>query len=173
MPPRPDLSGPRTWLRPLAPEDRDDFLAAVGRSRALHGAWVSPPADAEGFDRQLARVGERYATLGLFGLDDDALLGVFNLSEIVYGNFKSAYLGFYAFAPHQGRGYMAEGLALVRVWAFERLGLHRVEANVQPDNARSIALVSRAGFVREGFSRGYLFIDGVWRDHERWAVVGR
>lgn len=146
-------------------------MAAVARSAALHGRWVSPPADDAGFDRQLARVGERYVSLGLFRRDDDALLGAFNLSEIVRGNFHSAYLGFYAFAPHQGVGFMTEGLALVCATAFESIGLHRIEANVQPGNHRSLALVSRAGFVREGFSRAYLFIDGAWRDHERWACI--
>jgi [ribosomal protein S5]-alanine N-acetyltransferase len=54
--------------------------------------------------------------------------------------------------------------------SFGRLGLHRVEANIQPDNAASIALVRRCGFEREGFSPRYLRIGGAWKDHERWAI---
>ena len=54
--------------------------------------------------------------------------------------------------------------------AFADLGLHRLEANIQPDNARSLALVQRLGFSREGYSPQYLMVDGQWRDHERWAV---
>ncbi len=67
---------------------------------------------------------------------------------------------------------MRSGLALLLKEAFEVLNLHRLEANVQPENAASIALVAKAGFVKEGFSRNYLRIGGVeWKDHERWAIV--
>jgi ribosomal-protein-alanine N-acetyltransferase len=66
---------------------------------------------------------------------------------------------------------MAEALAQVLDFAFGELGLHRLEANIQPGNARSIALVERLGFRKEGFSPRYLKIDGDWRDHERWAIL--
>jgi ribosomal-protein-alanine N-acetyltransferase len=62
-------------------------------------------------------------------------------------------------------------LSLTLSFAFRQLKLHRVEVNVQPSNARSIALVRRAGFTREGFSRRYVKIAGRWRDHERWAML--
>src|SRR6185312_12280699 len=90
--------------------------------------------------------------------DDEALVGVFNFSEIVRGAFHSAYVGYYAFAELAGDGYMTEGFALALDFAFRRLALHRVEANVQPANRRSIALVSRLGFEREGYSRRYVKI---------------
>jgi ribosomal-protein-alanine N-acetyltransferase len=54
---------------------------------------------------------------------------------------------------------------------FGDLGLHRVEANIQPGNIRSTGLVQRLGFEKEGFSRRYLKIGGEWRDHERWALL--
>ena len=103
--------------------------------------------------------------------EDDAIVGIFNIGEIVRGLFKSAYLGYYALAPHAGEGYMAEGLELVLRVAFRRLKLHRLEANVQPTNTRSLALVRRAGFVREGYSRRYVRIAGRWRDHVRMALL--
>lgn len=62
-------------------------------------------------------------------------------------------------------------LQLVLRHAFDTLRLHRLEANIQPGNKASIALVRRAGFTREGFSRRYLKINGHWRDHERWAIL--
>jgi ribosomal-protein-alanine N-acetyltransferase len=102
---------------------------------------------------------------------EGALAGVFNLGEIVRGGFQSAYLGYYAYPGGAGRGVMTVGMGLVLGVAFGTLGLHRVEANIQPGNARSIALAKRAGFRLEGFSPRYLFIDGAWRDHERWAKL--
>jgi ribosomal-protein-alanine N-acetyltransferase len=99
------------------------------------------------------------------------LVGVINVSEIVRGPFRSAYLGYYAFVPHAGRGYMTEALTLALRWAFRGLRLHRVEANIQPGNQASRALVRGLGFRREGFSRRYLKVAGRWRDHERWALV--
>jgi ribosomal-protein-alanine N-acetyltransferase len=102
---------------------------------------------------------------------DGAIVGVVNVSEIVRSAFQSAYLGYYAFRPHAGVGYMTEGLALVLRHAFRRLGLHRLEANLQPGNRASRALVRRLGFRKEGFSPRYLKIGERWRDHERWAIV--
>ena len=103
--------------------------------------------------------------------EDNAPVGVFNFSEIVRGAFQSAYLGYYGFAEHAGQGYMSEGLALVLRIGFGTLRLHRIEVNVQPANTRSISLVRRGGFTREGYSRHYVKIAGRWRDHERWALL--
>ena len=102
---------------------------------------------------------------------DRELAGVFNLSQIVHGVFCSAYLGYYAFAPSAGKGYMSEGLQLVLATAFRDLKLHRVEANVQPDNKRSLEMLARGGFIHEGYSRRYLKIGGRWRDHVRLAML--
>jgi ribosomal-protein-alanine N-acetyltransferase len=66
---------------------------------------------------------------------------------------------------------MTEAMRLLLRHAFTKLKLHRIEANIQPENQASIALVKRAGFVREGYSRRYLKICGRWRDHERWAIL--
>ena len=77
----------------------------------------------------------------------------------------------YAFAGFEGRGLMTQALNAVVRHAFTNLGLHRVEANIQPGNAASIALAKRCGFQLEGYSPKYLKIGGRWRDHERWARV--
>ena len=149
----------------------DAFLAAVRQSRKLHRGLVSPPRTRSAFAAYLARLrGPTHA--GYFiCLPGGELAGVVNISEIVRGAFRSAYLGFYAFAPHAGRGHMRAGVALAIGRAFRTLGPHRAEANIQPENARSIALVTRLGFRREGLSSRYLKISGRWRDHERWAIT--
>ena len=103
--------------------------------------------------------------------DDGELAGVININEIVRGRFRSGYLGYYAFVPHNGRGYMTLGLKAVIACAFRRLRLHRLEANIQPDNEASRRLIQRLGFRREGLSPRYLKLGGVWRDHERWALT--
>lgn len=102
---------------------------------------------------------------------DDRLLGHIEISQIARGNFQSAYLGYAIDAEHRGRGYMTEALQLALRHAFRTLRLHRLEANVEPGNEASLALVRRAGFTREGFSRRYLKLRGRWRDHERWALL--
>jgi ribosomal-protein-alanine N-acetyltransferase len=168
------------YLRAPRSADTGAFLAAVKASRKLHSGWVQPPSTPAGFAQFVRRFGgfatrdPRAATHVGFLVcrcDDDAIVGVFNLSEIVRGAFQSAYVGYYAFSPHAGAGYMAEGLELTLGVAFRALKLHRVEANIQPANRRSLALARDAGFVREGFSRRYVRIAGRWRDHVRMALL--
>jgi ribosomal-protein-alanine N-acetyltransferase len=166
----------RVYLKRPAQSGADAFVAAVNASRRLHGAWVNAPATRAAYRQYVARFGKplRAATHAGFvaaRVDDDAPVGVLNLSEIVRGGFQSAYLGYYALAPHAGKGYMTEALALLLDAAFRELGLHRVEANVQPGNRTSIRLVQRAGFAREGYSRRYVKIGGRWRDHVRFAML--
>jgi ribosomal-protein-alanine N-acetyltransferase len=164
--------GVRVHLQVPGPADAREFLAAVRASRLLHRPWVFPPATTAAYEAHLARCeAEDHQSLLIRRTDDGALVGLANLSAIQRGNLQSTYLGFYAFAPYAGQGYMTEGLTLVLRHAFVSLKLHRVEANVQPANRASLALVERIGLRREGFSPRYLKIGGQWRDHERWAVL--
>lgn len=152
--------------------DAEAFVTAAKASRSLHGAWVRPPDSVEKFRDRFPRRGDDAQRVALVAVRtaDGALLGAFNLSEIVRGPLQQAYLGYYAFAPHAGHGYMREAMQQVLRHAFHVLKLHRIEANIQPDNAPSIALVGVSGFSKEGFSPRYLKIGGRWRDHERWAI---
>ena len=163
-------SGARVLVRPPTPADREEYLAAMRASRKLHRPWLDA-ATPESFETLLRHVeDERYEPMLVCRREDGAIVGFINISQIVRGGFQSAYLGYGAVAAYAGEGYMREGLELVLARAFTELGLHRLEANIQPGNRASIALVRGAGFVREGFSERYLKIGGRWRDHERWAI---
>jgi [ribosomal protein S5]-alanine N-acetyltransferase len=162
----------RVQLRRPSVMDRRRFLQAARRSRSFLRRWAPAPCTSTAYDAYIRRLRKpthagRLVILRASG----ELVGVINVSEIVRGAFRSAYLGYYAFLPHTGRGYMTEGLILALRWAFGEMRLHRVEANIQPDNDASRALVCRLGFRREGFSPRYLKISGRWRDHERWALL--
>jgi [ribosomal protein S5]-alanine N-acetyltransferase len=162
----------RVKLRPLVPDDQDEFIAQARASTALHHPWYTMPTTPEAFQTYLVKYSQPAAEGLLVCLrDDGALAGVITIDSIVRGRFQSATLSYAAFAPAAGRGYMSEGLALVLRHAFCELRLHRLEANIQPANHTSLRLVGRLGFRQEGYSPAMLFIDGAWRDHERWAIT--
>ena len=160
------------FIRQPAAGDEDEFLALMRASKRLHRGFVTTPARPKDFAKFLER-SDRPNSIWLFVCrkEDEKIVGAFHLDQIVYGNFRSAYMGYYAGEPYAGRGYMTAGMRLVLRHAFARLKLHRVEANIQPNNASSLSLVRRAGFHSEGYSRRYLKVGGRWRDHERWAIL--
>src|SRR5262249_25336058 len=143
----------RVRIRSLLLGDMQEFLRAVRRSGALHRPWVRAPATAQQYRAYLQRMTPpaNHAFV-VCRRDDGALIGVINLTHIVRGAFKSGYLGYYAFAGHEGQGLMREGLTLVVRHAFKALRLHRLEANIQPHNAASLALAKACGFRCEGHS---------------------
>jgi len=150
---------------------RDEFLDAVKRSKKLHVPWTYPPSTPEAFDASFRRWKKKNQLAYWVCTEVGDLAGVINVSEIVRGTFCSAYLGYYALSPHNGRGYMKRGLRAVLSEAFSEHQLHRVEANIQPENFASRGLVKNIGFRLEGFSPRYLKVGGRWRDHERWAIT--
>jgi ribosomal-protein-alanine N-acetyltransferase len=164
--------GQTVYLFAPAKDTADDFIALTTTSQHFHQPWVYPATDSKRYRAYL----ERLDGGGAFGYlvartEDDAMVGVININDVVMGGFRSGSLGYYVGAPYSGRGYMSAGLALVLDLAFTILDLHRIEANVQPGNAASLALVRRLGFRKEGFSPAFLRIGGEWRDHERWAML--
>lgn len=160
------------YLKKPAARDADELITLNRASVKLHRGLVTPPASPDQFSSLLKRSRQAdFACFLIHRLSDERIVGAINLSQIFLGSFRSAYLGYYIGAPYARQGYMTEGLRLMLSYAFKQIKLHRVEANVQPQNISSIALVKRAGFVREGYSRRYLKIAGQWRDHERWAIL--
>ena len=165
-------TGRLVFVRTPRLEDCDEWLALNRASEKLYRGWTAPMTRLDQFATYVHRCTDAdYAGFFVCRREDGAIVGSANLSQIFRGNFRSCYLGYQGGAPHTGRGYMTEGVGLVLRHAFGPLKLHRVEANIQPENAPSIALVKRLGFTLEGRSRRYLKIGGRWRDHERWAML--
>jgi ribosomal-protein-alanine N-acetyltransferase len=161
-------------LSRISTGDQAEFLAAVARSAKLHKPWVDPPATPHAFRALVNRSRDpANACFLVRHVETGDLAGLFNISNIVRGAFQSAYLGYYAFAGREQQGLMRQGMQLLVRTAFRQLKLHRLEANIQPGNAASIALARSCGFQLEGYSPRYLKIRGRWRDHERWAILAR
>jgi ribosomal-protein-alanine N-acetyltransferase len=158
-------------LREPTLEDEPEWLARMAESRRYHRPWIQMPLTSEAYRAYVERgADERRAQRIVVRIEDGAIVGFFNVSEIIRGKLSSAFLGYGGGAAFAGRGYMSEGMQLVLREAFTGLRLHRLEANIQPGNRASIALAERAGFVKEGYSERYLKVGGRWRDHERWAI---
>ncbi|MEU9184297.1 GNAT family protein [Streptomyces sp. NPDC048484] len=165
--------GPRVGIRPFRHEDGAEFTARVRESKALHQPWLFPPGTPAAYASYAGRLIDDPTKAGFLVCEKagGGIAGFININNIVEAAFLCGVLGYGAFAHAAGRGLMSEGLDLVVRYAFDGLRLHRLEINVQPDNAASIALARRCGFRLEGFSPEFLFIDGAWRDHERWAIT--
>ena len=166
------IVGKRVILRSPNLRDADEFLNLNLQSRSFHRGLASPPKTLADYSAFLARAAKQDSEVFLICLkSDSAIAGSINLSQIFHGTFQNAYLGYFIGLPFANQGYMTEAIQLILRYAFRKLKLHRIEANIQPANAASLCLVRRAGFRREGYSPRYLKICGRWRDHERWAIT--
>lgn len=177
-------AGPRVGIRHFRYEDGAEFTARTRESKDLHQPWLFPPGSADAYAAYAGRLIEDPTKAGFLVCElphspkgvggapiGGAIAGFININNIVEGGFLSGALGYGAFAHAAGRGLMSEGLGLVVRYAFGKMRLHRLEINVQPGNAASIALARRCGFRLEGFSPDFIYMDGAWRDHERWAIT--
>ena len=162
----------RIYLRPPTFSDQREFVSAARASLKLHHPWVvaaSTRLQFRAYVKRMART--ENAPLLICRRDNDQIVGVVNVNNIILGLFRSASLGYYTFADHEGQGLMREGLQAAVRHAFRSLKLHRLEANIQPGNTKSLNLAIACGFSQEGYSPRYLKIGGRWRDHERWAMT--
>lgn len=186
--PRLELTTARLFVQVPAVDAAPRVLDYCQRNRAHLEPW-EPPRPSEYFTlpfwrRQIAGARDEFENghsvrtvlierdpTALDGGRSGPVVGVVNLSQIVRGAFQAGILGYSLDANAQGRGLMGEGLEALIEFAFEDLDLHRLMANFRPENERSGRVLERLGFVREGFARDYLFIDGAWRDHVLTALV--
>src|SRR6185503_7111837 len=163
---------PRVRLERPGTRHEREFLAAALRSRALHRGFVTAPATAAEYHDYLGRArGGARESFFVVTTATGELAGVVDVNDIVRDAPSSGRIGYYAFAQFAGRGLLREGLQLVVERAFRDLGLQRLDAHVQPGNRRSIVLLERLGFCREGTARGVLKIGTRWRDHQRWRLL--
>ncbi|MFD5586749.1 MULTISPECIES: GNAT family N-acetyltransferase [unclassified Streptomyces] len=165
--------GPRVGIRHFTYDDGPEFTARARQSKDLHHPWLFPPLSADAYTAYASRLIEDPSKAGFLVCEKDGggIAGYININNIVEGAFLSGALGYGAFAHAAGRGLMKEGLNLVVGHAFGPMRLHRLEINAQPGNAASLGLARACGFRLEGYSPKMLYIDGAWRDHERWALT--
>lgn len=167
------LKGKSIELRILTPENASELLEYYKSNRE----YLRPfePARDESFftlDVQKKDLIENYkqflsgnsVNLGIF--NNDRFIGKIRVSNIVMGVFRNAFVGYSIDRTEQGRGYMKEALSLTLNYAFNDLGLHRIEATTLVDNIKSQAVLLACGFKEIGISEKYLYINGEWRDHK-------
>lgn len=172
-----ELRTPRLLVRSLREDDRDEFVRVHVVSEELFRAWSPAYGGSPGdlFEIEMTKVregaanGRYHRMVGV--MDDGRIAGFFNLGEVARGFFQSAYAGWSVNAEVARQGYGTEGVEALLDLAFaaDGLALHRVQANVIPDNEPSLRLAARVGFRREGLAERYLAIAGEWRDHVMFA----
>jgi ribosomal-protein-alanine N-acetyltransferase len=174
-------TGERVEVRPPTPADIPAYTAAVTLSERRLADFAMP--DPHNLPVVIANQSPTYRTFMVHALDAEGshgLVGRVNVANVVGGSFRNATVGYDSYDPYAGRGLFAEGLRLVLDLLFadppRGMGLHRVEANIQPANHRSAGLARSLGFVHEGYSRDFLHLPGVdgrrdWRDHERFTLL--
>jgi ribosomal-protein-alanine N-acetyltransferase len=167
------LTGKRVSLRPPVLADYEELVALVRKSRRFYRGFVTMPFKSRKQFAEYAKhgpAGDKFRFM-ICRRSDGAIVGSIGLFHIVRLSLQSGVVGYMVGAPFARQGFAGEALQLVLQFAFKKLKLHRVEANIQPGNVASIGLAKRAGFNREGCSRRYLKIGSRWRDHERWAIL--
>jgi ribosomal-protein-alanine N-acetyltransferase len=162
----------RTVARPLTASDEPAFLALAVESLEFHRKWIKLPTESAEFKRYLSRFDNQSAFF--FVICDShshSIVGFISLTGIEREPYHRGRLGYGIFERYARMGYISAGLRQVINFAFESLKLHRLEADIQPENGPSRRLVEKMGFTCEGVSRGFIRINGEWTDHERWALT--
>lgn len=163
---------PRVQISKLSDADEQRFIEMSHKSKTIHMPWVFPAMDSASFHELLDRNKQaNFETIVVRPIYEQDIIGIFNLSQIFYHNFQNTILGCYANVAYHGEGYMHEGLLLSVAYAFFQLKLHRIEANIICENELSIRYFKGFGFRYEGMSKNYLYVNGAWRDHEKFALT--
>lgn len=174
------LKGERVFLRLPVASDYREWADLRGRSRAFlepwEPRWTPDELERTAWRDRLSRYREDYArgaAVSFFIFDNatERLMGGITLGNIRHGVAQSGHVGYWIGEPYAGKGYMLEALNLLVTFAFDTLRLHRIEAACIPSNTRSVRVLEKAGFQREGLLRSYLRINGIWQDHYLYARI--
>jgi ribosomal-protein-alanine N-acetyltransferase len=138
--------------------------------------WPADDLERAAFRRRLRRHrdeinGDEAYPFLIFESHGEQLVGGLTLGQVRRGVAQTATLGYWMGEAHAGRGYMTQAVRAVLDHAFGTLALRRIEAACLPNNSRSIRLLERVGFRREGIARAYLQINGRWQDHAFYAIL--
>lgn len=178
-PPAP-VTGTRISIRPPIAADYAEWAAVRRASRDFltpwEPKWTSDELDRIAWRQRLRRYREEMAQgtgmpFLVFENCSGRLAGGITLGNIRYGVSQSAQIGYWTGERYAGKGYMQDAIRVVISHAFGAMRLHRVEAACIPGNTRSIRVLEKAGFTREGLLRSYLRINGVWQDHYIYALI--
>jgi ribosomal-protein-alanine N-acetyltransferase len=176
----PSLKSERVVLRMPASGDYREWAALRAESRRFlepwEPRWASDELDWPSWRQRLHRYREDFHQgigVGFFIFEASSckLMGGITIGNVRYGVSQSGQIGYWIGERYAGKGYMPEALRLVAGYAFDTLRLHRIEAACIPDNTRSIRVLEKAGFQREGLLRSYLRINGIWHDHYLYALI--
>ncbi len=174
------LTGGKVFLRFLEERDAPAMRDLHLRNREFFRKYITSRNDAfytlEGQREAILKSvlqrenGERYS-FGVFLKDTGELIGNVTLSQVLRDGLQSCFIGYYLDERQNGQGYMTEAVRLAVDFAFGELGLHRIEAGVMPHNVRSLRVLERAGFHKEGVARKSVKINGRWEDHQVLAII--
>jgi len=176
----PVLIGERTKLKVPTTADYQQWADLRRESRAFlepwEPRWTEDELDRSAWRQRLGRYREDLAqgsavAFFIFDRTTSRLLGGITLGNIRHGVAQTGHIGYWMGERFAGRGYMLEAVRLVADYAFTKLQLHRIEAACIPGNERSVRVLEKAGFQREGLLRAYLRINGIWQDHHLYALI--
>jgi [ribosomal protein S5]-alanine N-acetyltransferase len=174
------VAADRVTLRVPQMSDFEEWAALRGASRGFLVPWEPTwPADdlsRASFRRRLRRYAEDQRSdlaypYFIFRNEDQKLVGGLTITNIRRGVAQAGSLGYWMGAAYARQGYMTAAVRALVPFAFSTLKLHRIEAACIPENAASVRLLEKTGFVREGYAREYLCINGIWQDHLLYAQV--
>ncbi|MGG3562148.1 GNAT family protein [Neobacillus rhizosphaerae] len=170
----------KIYLKYLEPNDVDELLRLRKQNRKFFQAYEPVRTDIHfTYETQLNEIhqyrldaeSDNGYTMGIFSKSSNKLMGRISLSGIARGPFQNANLGYYLDKEQNGKGYVTEAVSLIIGFAFGELNLHRIQAAVMPKNLGSIRILEKNGFRKEGSALRYLSINGVWEDHEIYALT--